>query len=239
MSGIRSGDNRNRGRQRGGRGVADGSGGGRTGPRRLTDLYSRLRMVSGYASVVQIDPLLPAAPASGKPAWYGVQSIEIGEEIPEDVAVLAMRVTMLPTNPNANQFDPVIPEANTAAWGDLYGLKAGVVVGVNLPIEYGKWGYATSYVPGVGSLLSAQQTSPYLAGLTFPPGELGGASVEKHTVPIMFAPAAEPLARGDRLDVALLIDGAQAFASRGDFWTGLVQVDIHLADTVRPDEFGD
>lgn len=162
------------------------------------------------------------APASyahvgGTAAWYGLQEVVSGRDVPVEFSLTAVMATLLACDPDGHGGDS--GAVNPQAWGTASGTQAAIVIGVDLPVRRGEWAQAPVYVPGLGVLGDTGSEGPkvsrYASVFEFPPGKLNDTVKAKLYAAQPYAPLAIRLREKQRLGVAFVVNGLQAQAAAG------------------------
>lgn len=173
-------------------------------------------------------------------AWYKLASWQVGgPNLPGEYLLMHGCMSLMPTDWNGKGSSG--EAASAVAWGDNRGLRAAIVVGVNLPGGPGQaWESAPYYGVGVGYPLTTLGTIPaqqpeYLFVSKFPGGEWTDTIPQTTIVPRSFAPAGRRLAAGENLDVCLVLNGTQAasVANDGKYIHGFADIQLGLVETAN------
>lgn len=182
----------------------------------LIDELPAYLIASGYFTEIDC-PAAGFAPAVGQAAWYGLQSVRIDEDLGQEGALLAISADLRPTDSTAGATPPA--GGTAAPWGNVWGTNAAIVVGMNLPITMNGWSTAPCNIPGVTvaapGLVSAQGLSPYLWRTSFPSGKWSDTIPQRNYLTVSTAPLVQRLVQGRRLDIALVLNRAQAISAAG------------------------
>lgn len=143
--------------------------------------------------------------------WYGLQSATVGDD--GDFADDVIWTSWMMDNTSSDGTGLGVAELATAfgvspiAWGSANGFNAFVVIGVNLPCQYGVWSdgplLPTLGVTGEG-LQVARGANRRRVAIPYQPGSFATSNTNAARSENR-APLAHRVARGERLDVALVV----------------------------------
>lgn len=200
----------------------------------LADLLPTFRVVRAWATRIAI-PSGFTVP-SGHSAWYGLASLRIPGDFGQDFALSAVRIEQAATD-NAGGGGEFV------SWGDTMGSSAAVVVGTRLPIQSGSWTTAVADVVGVETsgapILTTNHPRELIVEQSFPPGGYADATPNKWTIVQEFGAFVYRLTSGDALDVALVLNGAQAQAGANKTLRCHIGVQIKLGQIIARSAWGD
>lgn len=204
----------------------------------LTDIFPETQTIQGGFDNIAI-PGGFSVPA-GSSAWFPLVNFAPDVEL----SVFAVSAQLESTN---NSDQGALPDPVTqSAWGSHTGRKAAIVVGYNLPIvgEPGvpagdpaaaQWSTSPCLVPSlISSTIAVRQTLAYFWVTGFPPGSQRDAIPFRDTYSQSFVPYVMRIPFGQRLQAALVIDGAQAQAGAGlnVVGFGLVRIALGLTHNI-------
>lgn len=165
--------------------------------------------------------------AAGSAAWFGLRSIDITNQT--EIIVAGADFEMVSTD---------YQSASNVQWGDKFGNRAALVIGINLPIEEGQWKGAPCLIP---SLVDANGNhgSRYLYWQTFPPGDYAAATPFKVYPKKHFGFLVQRVPYGRTLDMAFVMhrDEFNAAESAGGTINGYGNVKVHVGDTQHSTSF--
>lgn len=203
----------------------------------LLDIFPQEIPRSAYFSEISV-PVGIAIPNTAHAGWYVFQRFSIPRDVPEGVYIGA-DVQLSPADVDAAR----TPSAGTAAaWGDLAGTTAWIVLDVNTGLELNTWTGRDAYLPGIGTapqhLVSPQTARPYLAKWIVPPGKISSTTPSKLYLGQRFLPAVYRLIKSaDVLDVCLVIPRAQALAAANKVICGHVDITLWFLPDSGPRAF--
>lgn len=124
---------------------------------------------------------------------------------------------MLPCDVDAAG-DGVISAPNAANWGNRFGKRACIVIGVNLPGKLFEWAAAVAPFAGMGSAGQSVYTPmpgpDYIARQYFPAGALDDDLVWRRDIPRAFGVNVHRIGANRALEVALVIDPNQGTSAK-------------------------
>ncbi len=177
----------------------------------LLTLFPQFESRAVYASEIAVPAGVTIA--AGQAGWYMLRSFRIPRDLPE-CAYIGMEATLLPTDVDGVAAPSTGP---AAAWGDVTGSKAQIVLAFNTGLQLQSWTSRVAYLPGLDTaapnLLNVAGAPEYLASTQFPPGKLSATTPTKLYAASRFLPAAARVIGGDTLDVCLVVNRAQVNAA--------------------------
>jgi hypothetical protein len=173
-------------------------------------------------------------PAGATSAWLSLINITISPALfGQEMLLVGDRLELLSAD--------VEGTGGSAAWGDLNGMSAAIIMGHNLPIgPVGAWTQAPCFLPGVETLAAGVQfignDQHYLWDSFFPPGKSFTAGVGSGNKVVHgedYPPFVRRLTYGIPFGVAFVWQSTQynAIAAGGGVITGLVRVRVRLGQT--------
>lgn len=161
-------------------------------------------------------PLAAPSISAGKSGWYCFGEMEVGEEIPTNSWLCGYRVELGSTNnaagsPEADQDYTVA--GDQAAWGNVSGTGAAVVIGINMPwCSEGAWTEGPGNIPYVENSTTTRR-GEFASGeqwvFHFPTGKLSDTPVPAIYRSGQTTPLAALLNPGMRVQAALVVRRSQ------------------------------
>lgn len=211
----------------------------------FTPLLPGYRILPAYFSAIEV----PANLAETNGAyWYGLRRFTPFKDSDQEITCVGANIEMLPCNVDGVDWLG-LGGAATAAWGDVQGVTAAIVIGKNLPIQEGQWTAAPCASPLLnadatlvdGDAVNEHSAPEYFAVQGFPTGKLaiggtyneGSTPLNKINVGRQFSPYVNRITQGNTLDVALVMRGYYV-APLADpaFLTGYANVRVLVGNTL-------
>lgn len=168
----------------------------------FTDLLPVFRPVHGWFQSIAV-----AAPqiATGQSAWYGLQSVAVTLDNDQELQLNGVEAEVLPCD-----VDGAGGATSPIAWGTSAGIGAALVVGIDLPVQFGAWTSAPSMVPGVETTgdyanTPAARGSGVLWYTSLPTGKYTDTVPNKWKTVKSWGAFTARVTQGRRLDIALVV----------------------------------
>lgn len=208
----------------------------------LIDAFPVMATITAGFNVIPIQAAFTAA--AGQSAWFPLIDFDPYAVLGQQVALVGFETELMSTNNNDQGVLPVtlygIAQANQAAWGDHFGNKAAIVVGQNLPItsedQAAAWTAANCPLPTLNDTITSDAIR-FFDARAFPPGSCRDAIPFKDPRYKPYWPGVFRIGQGERLQAALVIDGAQAQAGASLNVVGFGLVKLSLGLTNNPQSF--
>lgn len=205
-------------------------------PRSLAEVFPGQRTYKAGFDKIPVPAGLASLPA-GLSYMYGLRRFTVGaqSDIENEAVLLSVYFQLAPTDWNAYGWTG--SAGGGSGWGDNRGLKAALVIGLNLrDLQPGAWRATKSFIPGIESGdygFSTQNPEPqYLLVQSFPSGAWNDTTPQRLYVPRTFSPAGIRLRTGSTLDVGLIVNGTQIKAASDAaprLICGFADLSLHVA----------
>jgi hypothetical protein len=195
----------------------------------LTDIFPTLQpALSGGFSSIPIPAGTLAGLVAGNSAWWPLIDVPV-DSLGQEVLLMQYTLNQISTYSTAS--------GANAAWGDVRGEAAAIVIGDGrLPIS-GKigWQQGPCSIPGIEASPTIVQNDSgrYIAWHKFPPGTWSDTIPFKTNLPRSFAPWVWRFGFGTRIQVALVVRGTQIAAGAGKTLVGDASIQLHLGGTIN------
>lgn len=197
----------------------------------------------------QAIPTSSAAPnvSAGASAWFGLASWSVPDDTRGQAVWIGTRCQLGPCNPTGAASSDFSVVGTQATYGTVDGMGFAVVVGLNLPCVRGAWSEGPGTVPMVegssssaSSLWNGQGQAQNRAVFHAPPGSFASSPWPTAERYIATSPAGVVLSESARIDVAVVVRGAQYNTAKASSRLILNRCfgSLVLATTITPTSFG-
>lgn len=199
--------------------------GGRTP---FADLLPTFQPVSGWFTAITV-----AAPAiaAGNSAWYGLRRVKVQTNNDQELLINGIEAEALPADVDGTG------GSGSMAWGSASGLRAALVVGVDLPIQPGAWTSAPAAIAGIetsGTYLNSSQVedSRIIWFASLPTGKFTDTAPQKWHIVKSWGAFTKRVTAGRSLDIALVVNRTAVNGLSGTIYGfGSVTVSAGLTET--------